>query len=303
MRVLRVFPRRTSHTPRDELVTTKGPTMFRPEVDEVHVSVAFTWDLPAARRLQQEWAQYYPVVRLGGPACNSPLGPFQPGLYIKEGVTFTTRGCNFHCPWCLVPKREGRLATQDFPPGYIIQDNNLLQAPRDHVEAVLDMLEQQPRAAIFSGGLQASLVSDWFAERLRTMRVNAVFLAADTKAALKPLKTAVEKLSFLGRDKLRSYVLIGFKDETISDATARLEETWNIGVMPFAQLYQPAERWITYSREWKALARSWSRPAAMRTMHKEVHYDRTPNRQLLPGHRLLPGSQLPKLPISILPRG
>ena len=76
-----------------------------------------------------------------------------------EGVTFTTRGCNKKCPWCLVPKREGRLAEiQDFPEGYIIQDNNLIQSGRDHMLKVFAMLDRQKRAAVFSGGIDATLV-------------------------------------------------------------------------------------------------------------------------------------------------
>tara|TARA_Y100000310_G_scaffold287369_1_gene312209 strand:- start:1207 stop:1971 length:765 start_codon:yes stop_codon:yes gene_type:complete len=245
------------------------PPLFRPEADEVHVSVTFTWDMEEAVRLLQAWSQYYPTVRIGGPACVGVAGRFVPGKYVKEGVTFTTRGCNRRCPWCLVPTTEGRLTLRDFEPGWIIQDNNLLQAPRDHIEAVLDMLAEQPKAAVFAGGLQANLVSEWFARRLQAMRVGQVFLAADTFGALKPLRSAVDRLAFLGRRKLRCYVLIGFKGETVAEAEARLEVAWDIGVMPFAQLYQPPDGFIQYPRVWKSLARLWSRPAAMQAMHKE----------------------------------
>ena len=33
------------------------------------------------------------------------------------------------------------------------------------------------------------------------------------------------------------------------------------------QLYQPEDRWIDYSPEWRALAKKWSRPAAMVASH------------------------------------
>lgn len=244
--------------------------MFRPEADEVHVSVAFTWDIPAAERLQQAWGQYYDEVLLGGPAYGSPVGTFTPGQYLMKGVTFTTRGCNRHCPWCLVPEREGRLATQEFPDGYIIQDNNLLQAPRQHIEKVFQMLKRQKRGAIFAGGIQPSLVTPWFADLMRTITVNQVFLAADTKGAIRPLAKAVAMLGFLGRNKLRAFTLIAFNGETVPQAEERLEAVWETGAMPFAQLYQPPDQFIHYTREWKALARTWMRPAAMRTLHKEA---------------------------------
>ncbi|KKL15662.1 hypothetical protein LCGC14_2503320, partial [marine sediment metagenome] len=128
LNIIRVFPRQTSYTPIDEMALSGEPGLFSPEADEVHICCVFTWDIPKAERLQAAWSQYYKTVRIGGPAYGSPLGPFIPGQYIKPGVTFTTRGCNMKCYWCLVPSREGRLQTLDFPPGYIIQDNNLLQA-------------------------------------------------------------------------------------------------------------------------------------------------------------------------------
>ena len=270
MNLIRVFPRRTSLTPTDPMAFVGNPPMDRPEADEVHVSCTFTWDLPEAHRLVKEWGQFYPVVKIGGPALETPLGPFVPGRYLMEGVTFTTRGCNKKCPWCLVPKREGLLAEiQDFPDGYIIQDNNLIQSGRDHMLKVFAMLDRQRRAAVFSGGIDATLVDQWFVDQLKGIRVNSVFLAADTLGALKPLARAVDLLSFLGRKKIRSYTLIGFNGESIDKAEHRLESVWALGSMPFAQLYQPPDRFITYNHAWRTLAKKWSRPAIMVASHAE----------------------------------
>ena len=94
---IRVFPRRTSHTPRDRLAFIGDPPLFRPRVEdvsEVHISVTFTWDIPEARRLERAWGALYPVVRIGGPAFGQITTDFTPGRYIKHGVTFTTRGCD-----------------------------------------------------------------------------------------------------------------------------------------------------------------------------------------------------------------
>jgi hypothetical protein len=48
LRIARVFPRRTKATPTDDLVFTDCPPMFMPEIDEVHISVAFTYDMKRA---------------------------------------------------------------------------------------------------------------------------------------------------------------------------------------------------------------------------------------------------------------
>lgn len=266
MRLIRVFPRRTAMTPRDGYAFVGDPPMFQPPADAVHVSATFIWDREEAQRLGGAWAQYYEDVRVGGPAFGDIDGEFTPGVYVAQGVVFTTRGCNKQCPWCLVPLREGKLREIPVTEGHIVQDNNLLQANWRHIAQVFDMLRCQGKAAVFSGGLDSALISDWIAEELRDLRIEQIFLAADTKAALRPLRKAVAKLSFLPREKLRCYVLIAYGNETVDQAEARLREVWEIGCMPFAQLYQPLDRHIDYSGEWRDLNRTWSRPAAMKTL-------------------------------------
>ncbi len=271
-KILRVFPRRTALTPTDYMAVVGDPRMERPEADEVHVSCTFTWDKAEAERLAGAYEQYYPVVKLGGPAFGSPVNGFEPGMYVKEGVTFTSRGCNNQCPFCLVREREGNLKEYDeFSIGWDIADNNILQCNSGHITMVMAMLRQQRHAARFSGGLEAARVTDWFAEGLRGTRVSEVFLAADHDGALKPLEKAVNKLSFLGRDKLRCYVLIGFNGEPLAQAENRLRRVWEIGCLPFAQLYQPpTEKRIKYSQKWRDLQRTWSRPAATKALMKSA---------------------------------
>jgi hypothetical protein len=92
-------------------------------------------------------------------------------------------------------------------------------------------------------------------------------MAADTKESLLSLEKAIKKLKGFSRRQLRCYVLIGFNNEKIDQARERLEAVWQIGAMPFAQLYQPPDRYIRYSKEWRDLAREWSRPAAMVSQH------------------------------------
>ena len=111
-RILRVFPRKTTYSPEDHLVFFGEPPLscFIPEHDEVHVSCAFTWDKKLCEWLAFQWegATSKPV-KLGGPAYNSPAEGFVQGLYIKSNIIFTSRGCNNNCPWCCVPRLEGKI--------------------------------------------------------------------------------------------------------------------------------------------------------------------------------------------------
>ncbi len=270
MRIIRVFPRRTSFTPNDRLAFVGDPPLDRPEADEVHVSCCFTWDLERAKRLQSAWGQYYPVVKLGGPGLGNVPYDFKFGRYVKPGVTFTSRGCDNECPWCLVPGTEGRLREHaSYPPGNIIQDNNLLQCSDRHIEDVIEMLSYVGKAVTFSGGLEADRVTDRFVDQIRSLSIHELWFACDRKQAIFPLKKALSKLTELTRNQKRCYVLIGF-NETIDEARKRLSEVLLAGCYPFAQLYQPPDKYIEYSHDWLNLRRTFERPAAMYSLLKEL---------------------------------
>lgn len=270
--ILRVFPRRTSYTPTDDLSVIgrfdqKGNVqipMFRPEADEVHISCTFTWDKTNAERLRDAWGQYYPIVKLGGAAMGSKINGFTPGMYVKPGITFTSRGCNNQCPWCFVPKYEGKLSEYENPAiGHIVGDNNLLQCSKSHIEKVFAMLRSQKKIN-FNGGLQTSLITDWVIEQLESLKIDQLFLACDTDGALPSLQKAAAKLHNFKRDQLRCFVMIG-RNETIQQAEARLISVWEAGCLPFSQLFQP-EEWIDYTQNWQDLNRNWSRPAITKTI-------------------------------------
>lgn len=273
MRIIRVFPKRTSFTPNDDFAFVGDPPADSPEADEVHISCAFTWDMDEAERLAAAWSLRYAVVKIGGPAYSSPCNHFVPGRYIIEGVTFTSYGCNWQCPPCLAWRREGKLREiRDFAPGFIVQDNNLLQCSPGHIDRVMKMLEGQ-RLVVLSGGLATRLLTDRIADHLKKLDIYQLFLACDTNDDLPALRKALSKLEWLGRDKyglikhVRCYVLLAYNGETMGQGLRRLEQVYEAGALPFAQLYQPPDRYIGYSREWKAMARTWSRPAATKSLH------------------------------------
>jgi len=126
MNIARVFPRRTAATPDDALSFTSSPPKDLPSIDAVHISVAYTYDLPKAEQLAEVWRHVGVPVALGGPAFNLPGGDFVPGMYLKKGYVITSRGCPNGCWFCSVPRREGGLRELPITEGYNLADDNIL---------------------------------------------------------------------------------------------------------------------------------------------------------------------------------
>lgn len=273
--IIRVFPRRTKWTPTDDLAFVGEPPLFELPELPVFVSCTFTWDISRAYDLFIQWRRRVGAanVHLGGPAFDRieglEKGLFIPGRFIKEGVTFTSRGCPKNCPWCLVPRREGKLHEINISPGSIIQDNNLLACSRGHIERVFEMLRQQKRGIVFSGGLDIDYLAPWHVELFKSIKVKELWVACDCEKDLKRLDKAADLLADFGIEKKRCYVLVGFGGEKLIDAERRLEAVYAKGFLPFCQPYRP----INADVEWypgeerdkiRRVIRKWSRPAAYR---------------------------------------
>jgi hypothetical protein len=266
--LIRVFPRRTKWTPTDNLAFVGYPPIFLPTEQPVKVSVTFTWDKQEGENLYKAWSNYYSDVELGGPAFDDVGNDFIPNMFIKEGVTITSRGCIRNCDFCLVAKREGKLRELNIKPGWIIQDNNLLACSRNHIEKVFEMLRQQNKPAIFSGGLDSRLLKKWHRELFDSIKVKELWFACDNYNMLPYLEKTAEILEGISKNKKRCYVMVGFKNESIEEAEKRLEKVYSLGFDPFCQLYQDLNK-KEYTKDWKNLSRKWSRPAAYHSKYKE----------------------------------
>lgn len=274
MKIARVFPRKTAATPNDELVFFGPPPMLAlPEIDEVHVSVTFTYDKAKAEQLAEDWRWAGIHVKVGGPAYDDPAeGEFIPGMYIKRGYTITSRGCNNKCWFCLAPRREGKLRELEIKDGWDVLDNNLLQCSEKHIRAVFEMLKRQPHRPKFTGGLEAKELKPWHCELLREARPERMYFAYDTPDDFEPLVAAGRMLRDAGitpqSHVAACYNLIGYKGDTFEKAKKRLEDTINAGFMPYAMLYRDSGGNV--DKEWQRFQREWLRPAIVSHKFREV---------------------------------
>lgn len=274
MKLIRVFPRRTKATPDDALALTRPPELFD-EADEVHISVAFTYDIPRAEQLAEHWRHVAPV-KIGGPAYGDSALDFVPGRYIKNGYTITSRGCPRRCWFCKVWKRHPEATPLPaIAEGWNVLDDNLLACPRPHVEAVFDMLRRQKRRVEFTGGLEALSLQDYQVDLLASLKPRPnCFFAYDPGDEFETLADATRRLLAAGftvaSHRLRCYVLIGFPKDTVADATTRLERIQGAGFTPMAMLWRPgnkAEERHAPDMQWHRFQRRWARPAIIHATH------------------------------------
>lgn len=258
--LVRVFPRRTTQSPTDQGAFFNCPPPFYVQAEEVHISVAFTWDLPQAEWLEKQWRSVAPV-KMGGPAFNEPSGEFMPGLYLKEGVTITSRGCNNRCWFCSVWKREPVVRELEIKDGWIVQDDNLLACSEQHIRSVFAMLKRQTNKVNFAGGLEAALLQPWQVDLLVDLMPDQMFFAYDTEEDYEPLVWASWMLREAGfeRHRMRCYCLIGYPHDTMDQAEIRMKKCIELGFYPQAMLWKNNQG--EEDPTWRRFSRLWARPA------------------------------------------
>jgi hypothetical protein len=262
--MIRVFPHRNHWTPSDELAFVGFPPFQRPGTEDtpVRVSVTFRWHIQLAEQIAESWKMYYRDVQIGGPAYGDPGGEFTPGRFLKTGCTITSRGCPKKCGWCIVPQIwKGKQIELPIKPGWIVQDDNLLACSDVHIRAVFQMLREQKRRCFFNGGLDKHFLKPWHREMFDSISIGELWFACDQRSDIPALEKIAPILAGIPMRKLRCYTMIGYDSESIADAEKRVQAVFDLGFMPFCQLYQPDETKV-YPLEWRQVRRKWSRPAA-----------------------------------------
>ena len=272
VRIARVFPRKTNATPVDEHAFYGPPPEGCEwgEYDQIHISIAFTYDIEKANEMADRWSKVS-YVSMGGPALNSRGGDFIPGMYLKPGYVITSRGCPNDCWFCSVPKREGGIRELPIVEGYNILDSNLLACSDQHIQKVFEMLGRQSEKAEFTGGLEAKILKDRHVSMLWDLKPRSVFFAYDTLDDLEPLIEAGKKMRYADftRYHLRCYVLIGWPKDTFEEAQKRLLQAWKAGFLPVAMLWKDHQG--NTDKQWARFQRSWCRAPATKAQVKEIY--------------------------------
>lgn len=180
---------------------------------------------------------------------------------------FTTRGCIRKCPFCYVPKKEGKIRAvgdiYDFWRGQdrlMLLDNNLTALP-DQFEKICKQLIAEKVHTDFSQGLDIRLITSEMAQLLSRVRLwKQIHFAFDHVGLEKQVREGIKILTENGvaAYKLMFYVLIGF-DSTPEEDLYRVEVLRGLGVDPFVMPYNKTSdyqrrfaRWVNHKAIFKS---------------------------------------------------
>jgi hypothetical protein len=164
----------------------------------------------------------------------------------KHDMGYSTRGCPRKCPFCVVPKKDGKLRVVNDFAGLssgrrrlILLDGNITAAPMDHFRAVCDDATKAGVELDFSQGLDARLLTDEHAAILRrTKTTKAIHFAFDHLRDEAAVRAAVATMARAGfpASRLMFYVLIGFDSDHAANME-RVEIVRSLGADPFVMPY------------------------------------------------------------------
>lgn len=187
---------------------------------------------------------------------------------------FLTRGCIRNCPWCIVPKKEGKLHAANTwqnikrpdSRDIVFLDNNVLAS--DHgIAQIEDMIGKDVRID-FNQAMDARLVTPEIAKILSKVKWidSTLRFACDASAMIPALRQAVAYLGENGVKPYRIFVYTLIQD--VEESLARIKAMDEIGVQAFGQPYRDFDGGEP-TNEQKRLAR-WCN---MRSVHKSCSFE------------------------------
>lgn len=160
-----------------------------------------------------------------------------------HAIGFLTRGCIRKCPWCIVPKKEGKIRPYQSwreikrpdSRDIVFLDNNVLACPWG-LEQIKDMIGEDVRVD-FNQGLDARLITDDVAKILSRLKwIRSIRMSADTDAMLDVVLTAIDRLGKYSVKPYRVFVYVLVQD--VESAERRAIALREVGADPFAQPYR-----------------------------------------------------------------
>lgn len=169
----------------------------------------------------------------------------------RQSMGFTQRGCRLSCEFCVVPKKEGRVRSNqtihDIWRGgsslkeLLLLDNDFFGNP--HWRERINEIREGGFKVSFNQGINARMISDEAAEAIASvqyrddsMKTKRLYTAWDNKKDEDVLVRGINRLTRAGvnPDHIMVYILIGYwADETDTDWEYRRQRLRDLGCRPY----------------------------------------------------------------------
>lgn len=162
---------------------------------------------------------------------------------VDYAIGFLTRGCIRSCPWCIVPRKEGKIrpyrtwqeVKRPDSKKILFMDNNVLACPHG-IEQMQDMIGQKVRID-FNQGLDARLITPEIADILSRLKwIDGIRMSCDTDAMLEIVLDRVKLLESCGVSNRKLFVNVLVED--VPSAEKRCLALRDAGVYVFAQPFR-----------------------------------------------------------------
>jgi hypothetical protein len=223
------------------------------EPDMVKVSVVFRKNRAQAQGLTTMFPGA--TVDFGGPGMFPDCGSIREAEFLKPDYElypseysqgFTTRGCVRKCPFCIVPRMEGKITPWQHPELFhddqfdtcMLMDNNLLAAGQWAHGVLRWFIDQEIK--ILSHGWDARLLTEETAGLLREVKhKKGLTFAWDNMGDEAAVFRAISLLKAAGfklKREVSFYILCGF-NTTFEEDLYRCNRLREAGVNSFVMLY------------------------------------------------------------------
>jgi len=177
----------------------------------------------------------------------------------NSSILFTSRGCIRKCPFCIVPKLEGKIdsiatSISDYIyPGHnkiILWDNNFFASPR--WKEVINELQDIGLEVDFNQGLDARLIDEEKARMLADLKIDIYRMAYDSSDEADAVRNAVKSLANYGiRDRsILIYSIYNFfnnldlSGDSPSEFLARLNDILELKCVAYPMRFEPLDSLI-----------------------------------------------------------
>ena len=177
-----------------------------------------------------------------------------------KDMGFTTRGCVRHCPFCIVPKKEGKIRVVaefgDIWTGrdeVTLLDNNLTAAPPGHFRAVFADARKARVKINFCQGFDARLWNDEHQAVVKEFSpvCRRFHFAFDNMRDEKAVRRLVKMWTAAGMhpDRLVFFVLVGF-DTTPEEDAYRVNLLISLKTNPFVMPFNRSDEYQRRLARW-----------------------------------------------------